>query len=527
MKTHARINLILLFLYTISGFEISLIHINSEFDIRNGALNSSVIAECIVHNYDGFIETIFFQIGDREFPLKALNQNGTYSAVLEKVPISYYDKKWLSCLIEEDGYPITSDTCFPMEIKYLPTTMRLEFINGLQYDDIWMVNELDHFIIQCIPNGNPKPKVQISIDEKKTRRSRIKALRSKDDVQNVYCATITGTVFLEKRLQFAVNYLDEPSVTVVRLNNQLGFHCECKGYPKPTIKWTGQPKEVKQMSIRHSKKRKLGFWDYPMISEESLLIMGNGTEGGFYSKRSILICTAKNLANSKSVIIHKKKHLKIQGKKNLDLLSADSYVAGAKYQSQFKKCPGDVCQLNNTKGFIIRCRNNLLSNEADSKSLTITFDGKKLPKLESAFEGEIMSVLMLSAQHEFNKKRKDKKGKSIHKVSCSDGENDLETMRIIPNYIRIPLIGLLHNFTYRNIKRPARITRRVGKDTKLTCYSDAIPEASYYWSYDNKIISQTNKLELTNITMKESGLYRCSAANSFGTKTNSIRIRIH
>ena len=80
-----------------SGFEISLIHINSEFDIRNGALNSSVIAECIVHNYDGFIETIFFQIGDREFPLKALNQNGTYSAVLEKVPISYYDKKWLSC----------------------------------------------------------------------------------------------------------------------------------------------------------------------------------------------------------------------------------------------------------------------------------------------------------------------------------------------------------------------------------------------------------------------------------------------
>ena len=44
-----------------------------------------------------------------------------------------------------------------------------------------------------------------------------------------------------------------------------------------------------------------------------------------------------------------------------------------------------------------------------------------------------MSVLMLSAQHEFNKKRKDKKGKSIHKVSCSDGENDLETMRIIPN----------------------------------------------------------------------------------------------
>jgi hypothetical protein len=80
------------------------------------------------------------------------------------------------------------------------------------------------------------------------------------------------------------------------------------------------------MSIRHSKKRKLGFWDYPMISEESLLIMGNGTEGGFYSKRSILICTAKNLANSKSVIIHKKKHLKIQGKKNLDLLVWDFQI---------------------------------------------------------------------------------------------------------------------------------------------------------------------------------------------------------
>ena len=44
--------------------------------------------------------------------------------------------------------------------------MRLEFINGLQYDDIWMVNELDHFIIQCIPNGNPKPKVQISVSTK-------------------------------------------------------------------------------------------------------------------------------------------------------------------------------------------------------------------------------------------------------------------------------------------------------------------------------------------------------------------------
>lgn len=114
--------------------------------------------------------------------------------------------------------------------------------------------------------------------------------------------------------------MDDPKVSISKENGKLQYTCQSNGFPEPDIKWTRQPRPAKLLYQRgnDSRKRKLRFWDYSILSNSSHLIFESSADLR-KSKDRILICTAKNMASSKSILIQKTQKMNTKDRKNLNL----------------------------------------------------------------------------------------------------------------------------------------------------------------------------------------------------------------
>lgn len=199
----------------------------------------------------------------------------------------------------------------------------------------------------------------------------------------------------------------------------------------------------------------------------------------------------------------------------------------------------DVCQLKQKQQFGIQCKKqqnaNQVSETTNTTGLKINLDGKSLATFVSDDEDGVFSLITLPLKRELQRSARQglgrgrRKGKNncIHKLSCSEGSKELESLRIISNYIRRPCIGIKRHDSYKKIDSPYSLAKKTGSDLDLVCYADSIPEATVYWTRKNTIVSNSNVLNFTNLTKDHAGLYYCYAANSYDTKLSVIRLRIH
>merc|ERR1712062_282825 len=89
---------------------------------------------------------------------------------------------------------------------------------------------------------------------------------------------------------------------------------------------------------------------------------------------------------------------------------------------------------------------------------------------------------------------------AIRKIECKYGEINVETMKVIPNYLKRPVIGIERHGRFKELKRPYKISKRLNQTVSLVCYSDSIPESSIGWIRENKIIKNENKFQIVNST---------------------------
>jgi len=551
------------------AINVRLIHLKSEFDIRSSPSEEKHIAGCVVSGVPVAISEIFFLVGEHEFrvPVPPVPDaaNGVmarrrYNGTLVTQPLVAFDKRWVSCLIRVDDTAVSSDSSFPLDIKYLPSVIGIELLNAFQTGDKWTINEGDQFNIICRVDGNPRPKVKVAVNGVRSRKFGVRAVRSAGNMDiPVACRTVRSKIRLKTSTLLSINYLDDPFVSVSKLDNEIQYTCHCNGFPTPDIKWTRQPKPVRLLSHRHESKRsraKLRFWDYAVISNNSRLTFGSERELKALKDR-ILICTAKNIASSKSAVIHKTDKLDINENKALNIwegvthtLSDNGteheliYLPESSPESSFqgfkKQCANDVCQLKQKHQFGVQCKRKQLEISAgettnnNKTGLKIDLDGKRLDTFQLSDDKDgVFTIITLPLDEELQRSargdfaRKKRKKNCIHKISCSEGNKELDSTRIIPNYIRKPCIGLRRHHRYKKIDSTGSIARKKGADVDLVCYADSIPEASVYWTKKNQIVSVSHLLYLSNLTRADAGIYFCYAANSYDTKVSALRLRIH
>jgi len=571
---------------------IELFEIESRFDTRKINYTEKIpVARCVIGGENlpvNSAQMVKFIVGNSTYDSDFID--GEH--ILKIIPTRHFDKTWVSCVISVAGnFSLSSSTTFPLSVKYYPTKIDIEVINGIKLDNDWLVQQDKRFMIFCKVDGNPRPSVKIYINSIHQKRKNpaqfLASLSSFNQTNEIECSVKHFN--LNQKQSFTIASLAEPEVQVKRSENEISYHCQCNGYPKPTATWTREPKLQKMMLSKVKRKRattRRGFsrklWRFNKLSSNDTLRFSS-LEKVKKLKPNLLVCGCMNALNSKMKIIHKMRSISNKTRSYIDIWSTKVDEVGDRYVMRFvDRCSDDVCQLKmsvkSKKIFTygIQCnspewRNQnhatiasaTITNSFNSSSikndtnvtsidpvtssavpvglhyamrdLYITVDNKKVHSeimKELPQNGIFANISLPITKDEYStriRRDRDNKQKScVHKISCYNGDNlQLEQMKIMPNYLKAPVLGVQRHSNFKELRKPFRVSKPKYSTVSLVCMSDSIPLSSILWVRNDEVISKSNYLTIKNATISDSGKYRCLAANTIGTKYSELKLRIH
>lgn len=214
-----------------------------------------------------------------------------------------------------------------------------------------------------------------------------------------------------------------------------------------------------------------------------------------------------------------------------------------------KECTDDVCQLQthskrHMSTYCIECTKSTSLRSATANSLSLFINGEslkptnfisKVPKPNSIFTLIKMPLEKSDISTRVRRDRPNHQRACTHQIVCHEGDRVLEKMKVIPIYIRTPVVGINRHDKYKELRlrkgKYYKVSKSSTTDISFTCLSDSIPQSSVGWireiSGSREIISRNQYLDLPNAQPDTSGKYYCYGANQMGMKIVELRLRIH